>query len=198
MKQILFGLLLLAACSTMYSCDQEPEIIIEKEIITVHDTLYLLDTIIETIFQSTPDTATTYILLRHAETTGAGSNPALSAAGMARAEELKGMLQSLTVSAVYATNFLRTQHTAQPLATDQGLTVQPYDAFSPDPLIDQTLEAYPMGVVVIVGHSNTTPDFLNAMTGTSMYQDIPESEYDNLFIVHVTKRGRATVTHLKY
>ena len=192
------GVLLSLGCAALYSCDKDPEIIIEKEYITVHDTIVLLDTIIETVYQGVSDTATTFLLLRHAETSGAGSNPSLSAAGTARADELRRMLGPLSISAIYATNFNRTMQTVQPVAGEKGLTIQQYDPFAPIPLIDQSLNAFPKGVVLIVGHSNTVPAFLNAMTGTNTYADLPETEYDNLFIVHVTARGEATVTHVKY
>jgi hypothetical protein len=39
---------------------------------------------------------------------------------------------------------------------------------------------------------------LNQMVGTNMFADISENEYDNLFVVHVSDLGEATVTHLKY
>ena len=51
---------------------------------------------------------------------------------------------------------------------------------------------------MIVGHSNTTPSLLNVLTGTSNYSNIPESEYDNLYIVTVFEKGRAEVVHFKY
>ncbi|MEZ4931357.1 MAG: hypothetical protein R2788_04395 [Saprospiraceae bacterium] len=57
---------------------------------------------------------------------------------------------------------------------------------------------YPAGKILVVGHSNTTPDFINVLTGTNDYPQLPETEYDNLFIVTVLEKGRAEVVQLKY
>jgi len=39
---------------------------------------------------------------------------------------------------------------------------------------------------------------LNVLTGTNSFNQIPETEYDNLFVVSVFEKGRAEVVHLKY
>ncbi|MEZ4931358.1 MAG: histidine phosphatase family protein [Saprospiraceae bacterium] len=42
---------------------------------------------------------------------------------MTRADELARIMGSLSLDAVYSTNFNRTMQTANPVATDQGLTI---------------------------------------------------------------------------
>jgi phosphohistidine phosphatase SixA len=191
---------LITYLSILLSCSKDPEIIIQKETITIIDTIFITDTvtIIETIIQTVSDTTTTFILVRHAETTGSGSNPNLSAIGQARAQELQRILDTVALDAVYSTNFNRTTQTAQPTAAAKGLMIRNYDPFDPVALIDQTLASYPEGIILVVGHSNTTPDILNAMVGASTYADIPEMEYDNLFVVNISERGFAKVIHMKY
>jgi broad specificity phosphatase PhoE len=178
------------------ACDKEPEVIIETKI----DTLIVIDTVtlIDTFFQNLPDTATTFILLRHAETTGSGSNPNLSVDGQARATRLSQMLDKVNLNAVYSSDYKRTTQTAQPTATAKGLSIITYDPTDPGNIASQALHSYPLGTVLIVGHSNTIPELLNLLVGSNMFPDIPESEYDNLLIVHVSALGDATVTHLKY
>ena len=179
-----------------FSSCEEPEVITKT--VTIIDTLVVVDTLTIIDIQDIPDTATTFILLRHAETTGSGSNPGLSAAGMTRANELARILSEVNLNAVYSTNFNRTMQTAQPTATASGLSITAYDPFAPNILIDNALSSFPQGVVLVVGHSNTTAAMLNALVGSATYPDLDESEYDNLFIVHVSERGEAKVTHLKY
>jgi hypothetical protein len=52
--------------------------------------------------------------------------------------------------------------------------------------------------ILIVGHSNTLPAIIRKL-GVDSYtiKELPETEYDNLFIVTV-KKGKATLKQLKY
>lgn len=182
----------------------EPETIIETEYITVNDTLVVVNT--DTIIISTTDTifieeeasSTNFILVRHAETTGGGSDPVLSAEGMERAEKLAGILSELDIDRVYSTNYNRTMDTAQPTADNQGLEITNYGGFDQQAVTNDILENVNGGKVLIVGHSNTTPNFLNVLTGTSDYPNLPENAYDNLFIVNVKSKGDSEVITLKY
>lgn len=108
-------------------------------IVTQYDTViqHVTDTL--TLTQFIRDTATTFIVLRHAETTGIGSDPALSADGLLRADELLRALKNVQIGAVYSSNYNRTRQTAQPTATDKGLTVQIYDPANQNPLINTVL-----------------------------------------------------------
>jgi broad specificity phosphatase PhoE len=203
MKRTLTTILVLSlitSTSLLYSCSKDADIIVQTETITVIDTIIIVDTVTvtETNIQTISDTATTYILVRHAETTAIGSNPNLSATGQARAEELKRILNKVPLNAVYSTTLNRTMQTAQPAASDHGLSIQNYDAFNPTAFIANTLVTYHEGTILIVGHSNTTPSFLNEMIGSNTYSDLQENEYDNLFIVTLFEPGRAKVVHLKY
>ncbi|MGB4846491.1 MAG: hypothetical protein WBP41_01160 [Saprospiraceae bacterium] len=60
------------------------------------------------------------------------------------------------------------------------------------------MKSFPKGIVLIVGHSNTIPALLNLMVGANTYPDLPETEYDNLFVVNVSAKGDATVVQMKY
>ena len=54
---------------------------------------------------------------------GMATDPALSAAGRARAASLAAMLKDTKLTAVFATEFKRTQETAAPTAAAQHVTV---------------------------------------------------------------------------
>lgn len=188
-----FPALLLAVLFT--DCYKEPQTIVEKVIET--DTLYIgiHDTLTLNNFA---DTVTTLIVVRHAETTGVGSNPPLSAAGQERAMELVRILKDVPIKGVYTTNYARTMQTAQPSATDKGLTLQLYDPLEPSSFADNVLAAHHGEVVLVIGHSNTVSTLLNMLTGSNTYSTIPDSEYDNLYVVTVLAKGKAQVVHMKY
>src|SRR4030095_14351548 len=73
---------------------------------------------------------TTVILVRHAEKNiePNNPNPNLSPAGEARAQELVRILGSSGITAIYASQFVRTQQTVQPLATRLGLPITQIEA----------------------------------------------------------------------
>jgi hypothetical protein len=48
-----------------------------------------------------------------------------------------------------------------------------------------------------VGHSNTVDDLVNGLTGQQLLNDLPDTAYDNLYII--TKKGkRLTLVQSKY
>ena len=69
------------------------------------------------------------ILIRHADVASSRvDDPALSAAGSARAQELRHVLRDLELDAIYVTRWQRTQQTAAAVAADFGLTPEQIDA----------------------------------------------------------------------
>ncbi len=124
MKKSIFllPLLLLVLHVALSACEKDPEIIthtiIETDTLVInhYDTVVVTLTDTFTLTEFLHDTATTFILVRHAETTGIGSNPDLSADGLLRATELARVLKNVPLDAAYSTNLLRTTKTAQPTA----------------------------------------------------------------------------------
>lgn len=182
------------SCVFLSSC--EPETIIETEFITVYDTLIV--SITDTIFIPDESNVTSFILVRHAEIPTGGSDPSLTEAGLERAEKLASILSEMELDGVYSTDYNRTIQTATPTADNQGLTILSYGGFDHNEVIDDILESMSESKILIVGHSNTTPNFLNALIGTSSYPNLPEDAFDNLFIVNTKSKGDSEVIHLKY
>lgn len=185
-----------ALASFLCGCDKETETIIKT--VTVRDTIILtrIDTV--TLTQFIQDTTTTFILTLHSETTGIGTDPSLSVSGQERATELARVLKNTQIHAVYSTNYNRTKETASKIASNNSVTTQIYDPAQLDNLATSILQQYKNKVIYIAGHSNTTNAFLNILVGSNVYATIPDSEYDNLYIVNVSKKGNAKVVHLKY
>ena len=142
---------------------------------------------------------TTVILVRHAEKNiePNNSNPTLTAAGQARAQKLVRILGEASVTRIYATQYLRTQYTVQPLAARLGLQVNLVDANSAPEVVRQINSDHAGGVVFVAGHNNTVPAIIAGLGGGN-YPIIPESEYDNMFIVTVYRFRKAKVVKLKY
>lgn len=142
---------------------------------------------------------TTVILVRHAEKNIEPNNPdpELSPAGQARAAELARVLGSTPIDAIYATNFKRTQQTVKPLADKLGLVPSVIDAKSTTDLVNRIVSANRGQTVLVSGHSNTVPGIVKALGGGS-WPDIPDNEYDNMFVVTIYQFGKAKVVKLRY
>ncbi len=142
---------------------------------------------------------TTVILVRHAEKNIEPNNPDpdLSPAGLVRSQELVRMFAGAGINTIYATQFNRTQETVKPLADSLGLQVKIVDAKQTEELLKQILTNHRGETIFISGHNNTVPEIASALSGES-FPVIPESEFDNMFIVMVYRFGRAKVVKLKY
>ncbi|MCI0487936.1 MAG: histidine phosphatase family protein [Blastocatellia bacterium] len=153
--------------------------------------------------------ATTVYLVRHAEKEKTPPNdPPLSEAGLARSKNLARILQKAGIKAIYTSQFLRTQQTAQPLAEASGIAVVQVplrmDPSNPRKVSEASLREavekvyeHGGGGVLIVGHSNTVPEMIRLLGGDQV-PFINESVYDDLFVVTVYEKGKAKVAHLKY
>jgi 2,3-bisphosphoglycerate-dependent phosphoglycerate mutase len=108
------------------------------------------------------------------------SDPELSAAGRARAEALASMLKDAGVTAIFATEYKRTQQTAAPLAKLLGITLQSVPSKDTAALVGRVKSA--KGDVLVVGHSNTVPEIVKAL-GIDIPITVGEADYDNLFVV---------------
>ena len=142
---------------------------------------------------------TTVILIRHAEKIIDPNNadPDLNPAGQARALELVRMFGDAGINAIYATQYKRTQQTVKPLADKLGLPVVQINSKSTAELVTQIRSQHAGQVVFIAGHNSTVPEIVAALGGPQ-YPVIPESEYDNLYIVTVYRTGKAKVVKMRY
>jgi phosphohistidine phosphatase SixA len=142
---------------------------------------------------------TTVILVRHAEKNIEPNNqdPDLSAEGFERAQEIARVFGESGVNAIYATQFKRTQQTVKPLADRTGVPVTLLDANQTDELVRRIQTDHRGQTVFISGHNNSVPAIASALSGET-YPLIPESEYDNLFLVTIYRFGKAKVVKLKY
>jgi phosphohistidine phosphatase SixA len=89
---------------------------------------------------------------------------------------------------IFSTNLRRTRFTADPLATNLNekyrIFVEAYNPLELEAFAEKllTLKAK---CVVVVGHSNTTPQLANLLLKQKKYQDLDESVYNKIFIIKV-------------
>ena len=146
------------------------------------------------VFLSTQAYAATYYMLRHAEKIDDGSqDPVLTLAGQQRARNIANMLSTVGIKKIYATDYQRTQLTAQPLAALLGIEVMSYDP-SDLPGFASKLKADDQSAM-IVGHSNTTP-MLTYLLSNQPVMNLDEVDYDNIFQV-VLKDGLRSLQIIK-
>ena len=139
------------------------------------------------------DKITTYYFIRHAEKDRSNpeeKDPALNEAGINRAEKWAEIFKEVPFDLIYSSDFKRTKETAQKIAGSQNLEIQVYD---PAKLNDEDFQQKTNGkTVLVVGHSNTNPRFVNSILGEEKYNDIDDKESGSLFIVGVLPEGTKT------
>ncbi|HKZ79444.1 MAG TPA: phosphoglycerate mutase family protein [Pyrinomonadaceae bacterium] len=142
---------------------------------------------------------TTVILVRHAEKNiePNNPNPTLSPAGEQRAQELERMLANSGITAIYVTQYQRTQQTGQPLAKRLGVKSIQVESSNPQEVVRQIKASRADRSILVVGHNNTVPAIVAGLGGGD-YPVIPETEYDNMFVVTLYRFGKAKTIQLKY
>lgn len=127
---------------------------------------------------------TTYYLFRHAEKNRSDTtltDPELSQIGNLRAINWAHYFDSIPLNDIYSTNFARTQQTVVPIATAKQLIIQSYE---PKSLITKDFLEQTRGhLVLISGHSNTTPRMVNQLIGKEQFPDMDDLDNSSLYVV---------------
>lgn len=135
---------------------------------------------------------TTYYLIRHAEkdrTNPTNRNPNLNSEGLIRASNWAKYFETVALDAVYSSDYKRTQQTAEPTAAEKSLLIQFYD---PNNMYDAIFQKVTLGKsVLVVGHSNTTPAFVNLILEQEKYQSMNDKDNSSLYVVTI-QNGKKT------
>lgn len=136
--------------------------------------------------QDTNNQVTTLYFIRHAEkdrSDKTNRDPHLTEIGLERANHWNEILKHVDFDAVYSTNYYRTKETALPTANRNKVELIIYDTnnLNGEKLIIDNLGK----TVLVVGHSNTTPRFVNSVIGQNKYSDIDDSNNGNIYVVTV-------------
>ena len=142
---------------------------------------------------------TTVYLVRHAEKETLNPNdqdPDLTAVGLKRAEDLKTYLQNVPIDAFFSTKYKRNQKTIAPLA--QGRPIQFYEAHDFADIRERVLTDFKGKTVLIVAHSNTLLPLIEAFGAKKPFAQIGDNDYDNIFRLRISGKGKATVQAKKF
>jgi broad specificity phosphatase PhoE len=133
------------------------------------------------------------VIVRHAEKAASdGDNPDLSPAGRARAEALARILKDAQITAIFTSEFKRTQETAAPTAASTRVTPSVVAAKDTAALVAKLHQLN--GNALVVGHGNTIPDIIKAL-GINTRITIPDADYSELFIVTLGDNARLFRLH---
>ena len=128
----------------------------------------------------------TYYFIRHAEKDRSNpedNNPNLTDTGKARAANWSQIFKNIKFDAVFSTDLNRTRSTAQPSAIKNDLELTLYNP--KDLNVTSFLKETEGKTVLVVGHSNTTPQFVNMVIGNEKYEDINDNQFGNLYMVTI-------------
>ncbi len=128
----------------------------------------------------------TFYFIRHAEkdrTDPENPDPELNQDGLNRAIRWAEIFDPIPMDVIYSTNYERTSMTAAPTSVKKNIDIKYYDPNEVD--IEEFKLINEGKNVLIVGHSNTTPEFVNKMIGFEKYDDMDDSDNSSLFIVRV-------------
>ena len=127
-----------------------------------------------------------FYLIRHAEkvrTNKSDRDPALNEKGIIRALNWKEYFINKDISKIYSTNYKRTIETVKPLQEAMGLATILYSPSSID--YKDFISSNKGEIVLVVGHSNTIPNFVNELINEQVYTQIDDLNNSNLYIVNM-------------
>jgi phosphohistidine phosphatase SixA len=130
----------------------------------------------------------------------------LTTNGNKRAGDLMRTLKNKNIKRIYVTQFKRTQMTADSMRLQFGIDTVHYNADENGIDLFNKIAAHGdfNKTILIIGHSNTVPDYIKKAGVTNYPQvNIVDTEFDNLYKVYYRKpflssAFKAHVKHGKY
>jgi broad specificity phosphatase PhoE len=133
------------------------------------------------------------VIVRHAEKSlDGGNDPNLTPGGLARAQALAEMLKDSGISAIFTSEFKRTQQTAAPTAQALGVTPTIVPGKDSAAVVAKLREI--KGNVLVVAHGNTIPELVKAI-GIDAQISIQENDYSEIFVVSLGQKPQLFRLH---
>ena len=127
-----------------------------------------------------------FFLIRHAEkerTDLQNKNPNLNEKGKLRALKWAEVFKNIEFGKIYSTNYHRTLETVMPISKKSKKEILIY---SPSKInYSKFLSDNNNNKVLVVGHSNTIPVFVNGLIKQNFYGQINDTNNSNLYIVKI-------------
>ena len=108
-------------------------------------------------------------------------NPHLNEKGIERSLLWNGYFENKEVNSIYSTNYNRTIETVLPVSIAKGIKPIIYSASNIN--YESFLKKEKGNTVIVVGHSNTIPGFVNKLIEDDYYKQINDTVNSNLYIV---------------
>ena len=138
------------------------------------------------VFSIPENDCSTFYLIRHAEkvrTNKSERDPKLNEKGILRALNWKEYFLDKDITKIYSTNYKRTLETVKPFQEAIGLATILYSPSSID--YKDFISSNKGEIVLVVGHSNTIPNFVNELINDQVYAQIDDLNNSNLYIVNL-------------
>ncbi len=133
------------------------------------------------------------VIVRHAEKAANDpKDPDLSPAGRERAEALARILKDAGITAIFTSEFKRTQETAAPTSAATGIAPTVIGGKDTESLVSRLHQL--TGNALVVGHGDTIPNILKAL-GIDAAVTIPDDDYTELFVVTLGARPQLLRLH---
>ena len=123
-------------------------------------------------------------IVRHAEKLTIDpkdKDPELSEEGKLRAEALLKTLKGEKIDLIFTTDYKRTKLTGFPLADKIGISIKTYDQAQIKTLAKEWVKNAAGKNILIVGHSNTVLEIIEAFGGKKPVKELTDEDYDYLF-----------------
>ena len=125
-------------------------------------------------------------LIRHAEKDRSdikNRNPELNDIGKKRALKWVQVFKNIELNKIYSTNYNRTIQTVTPISEENNIDISIY---SPSKINYKNFILDNSGAkVLVVGHSNTIPFFVNGLIDKESYKQIDDLNNSNLYVVTI-------------
>ncbi len=156
---------------------------------------FLFGTEIELPYQENAPNTTIY-LVRHADRIE--STDGLNDLGLKRAQDLKRFLKNKDIQHIFSSDYNRTKQTAAPIAEALKISPKIYDAGNLPSLVKKIKDHHRNENILVVGHSNTTPEMANLFGLKPKLNNLPHETYHKIYKINLYGDDAIKFTEMEY